>query len=685
MPGDIGGGVVRIRILGGLELESPSGEPLRLPTRKTSLLLAVLVLAGEKGARRQSLCEALWPDRGEVQARSSLRQALAAIRRVFPHDDGAPDDGAVRIEGDLEALRLVSTPDAIDAWRFDQLALGTQPADLAAAADLYHGDVLAGVGLPEPLDQWFGPYQRTYRRKALQLVEQLSLDAGARPATVQASCQALAERLLAADPTAEEAHRALMRVYQSQGHLNAAIRQFELCKAALRRELQVEPEALTEDLAAALRDDRPPGVSSRSDSTLAPVPTQAHAGPTAAAPRDRGQPSVIVMPFDNLSGSDDEYFVDGVVEEITSALSRVRDFFVIARQSAFTYKGRFVDVREIGRELGVSYVVEGTVRRGGDRLRISVQLVDAETRNQLWSDRYEGATRDIFAFQDEIAAQVSGAIHPAVRNAEIAVAKSKPPGSLRAYDLVLQAYPKIWSQSSADNASAITSLRKAIATCSDYGRAHALLAWCHSQDVVYLWGANPEASRVDAGRAVDAAAALIGDDPTALTAVGAAISQCLNDLPRAASYIDSALTLDPNNAWAWARSAWVAIYQDEPDRARERFERSLALSPLDPLTFNLRIGIAMTFGYKGDYVQSAKLLQDVLKQHPRVTWAYRQLAFVSALSGDLSTARHAIEKLRAAHPSATIALMKKSHPSRHTPRIFNLMLDGWRRAGLPEE
>jgi TolB-like protein/Tfp pilus assembly protein PilF len=684
VPGDIGGGVVRIRILGGLELESPSGEPLRLPTRKTSLLLAVLVLAGEKGARRQSLCEALWPDRGEVQARSSLRQALAAIRRVFPHDDGAPDDGAVRIEGDLEALRLVSTPDAIDAWRFDQLALGTQPADLAAAADLYHGDVLAGVGLPEPLDQWFGPYQRTYRRKALQLVEQLSLDAGARPATVQASCQALAERLLAADPTAEEAHRALMRVYQSQGHLNAAIRQFELCKAALRRELQVEPEAQTEDLAAALRDDRPPGVSSRSDSTLAPVPTQAHAGPTAAAPRDRGQPSVIVMPFDNLSGAEDEYFVDGVVEEITSALSRVREFFVIARQSAFTYKGRFVDVREIGRELGVNYVVEGTVRRGGDRLRISVQLVDAETRAQLWSDRYEGSATDIFEFQDRIAAQVAGAIYPAVRNAEIDFAKRKPPGSLGAYDLVLQAYPRIWSQNPQDNAQAIATLQNAIAIDPGYGRAHALLAWCHSQNVVYLWSTDPEGDRRNARRAVDAAAGLIGDDPTAMTALGAAISQCLEDLPRAASYIEGALALDPNNAWAWARHAWVALYQDEPDRAMERFERSLALSPLDPLEFNIRMGIALALSLKGAYAQSANLIRDVLNKHPNVTWAYRQLAYTSALAGDLPMARDAIRKLLAAHPNTTIALMKVCHPSRSLPRVFDPMLKGWRLAGLPE-
>jgi TolB-like protein/Flp pilus assembly protein TadD len=661
---------MRIRILGGLDALSAAGEPLRLPTRKTALVLAALVLAGEKGVRRQTLSDAFWADRGDAQARSSLRQALAALRRVFG------EDHVVRIEGDLETLQLAARADDVDVWRFDNLIESSDAGDLAQAAALYGGHVLAGIPLPEPLDQWFAPHQRSYRQKALALVERLSLLPSADLTGVEGECLALAERLLAADAATEEAHRALIRVYQHQGRPNAALKQFELCRDTLRRELDAEPEAQTQVLIAGVRE---PSTEHVLDAATAQTTSP------AASTRDREQPSIIVMPFDNLSGADDEYFVDGVVEEITSALSRVRDFFVIARQSAFTYKGRFVDVREVGRELGVSYVVEGTVRRGGDRLRISVQLVDAETRNQLWSDRYEGATQDIFAFQDKIAAQVSGAIHPAVRNAEIAVARSKPPGSLRAYDLVLQAYPKIWSQSPADNALAIALLRKAIATCSDYGRAHALLAWCHSQDVVYLWGADVQASRIDAERAIEAAATLVGDDPTALTAIGAAISQCLEDLQRAASYFDSALALDPNNAWAWARSAWLAIYQDEPDRARERFERSLALSPLDPLAFNLRIGIAMTYGYKGDYVQSAKLVQGVLKQYPRVTWAYRQLAFVSAMSGDLATARDAIAKLRAAHPNTTIALMKKAHPSRHTPRIFNLMLEGWRRAGLPEK
>lgn len=207
---------------------------------------------------------------------------------------------------------------------------------------------------------------------------------------------------------------------------------------------------------------------------------------------DKDQPSIVVMPFDNLSGGEDEYFVDGVVEEITAALSRVRDFFVIARQTAFTYKGHFVDVRSVGRELGVAYVVEGTVRRGGDRLRISVQLVDAERRTQLWSERYEGATSDLFEVQDRIAAQVAGAINPAVRNAEIELSRRKPPSSLRAYDLVMRAYPYLWGHNKEAIRLAIPLLQNATDIDPAYGRAHALLAWCHAQNVGYIWTDEPE-------------------------------------------------------------------------------------------------------------------------------------------------------------------------------------------------
>ena len=404
----------------------------------------------------------------------------------------------------------------------------------------------------------------------------------------------------------------------------------------------------------------------------------------SAARRDNDQPSVVIMPFDNLSGTGDEYFVDGVVVEITSTLSRVREFFVIARQSAFAYKGRFVDVRDVGRELGVTYVVEGTVRRGGDRLRISVQLVDAETRSQLWSDRYEGATKDIFEFQDRIAAQVAGAIHPAIRSAEIELSTRKPPNSLRAYDQVLRAYPKLWGHNAEDNKEAISILRQAIALDERYGRAHALLAWCHAQEVVYIWSSDVEHDRACALKAVKAASVSIDDDPTALTAAGAALS-LLFDQVRAAAYIERALALDPNNAWAWARYGWVANYCDEPARARERFERALTLSPFDPLAFNSRLGIAQALAMGGDWAGAARLAREVIDQNPRVTWAYRILAYSSAIAGNSKTAQRAVRELLAGQPNASIEQFKSVAPTSQVPRFFRQALEGLRQAGLPEK
>ncbi|HEU0058661.1 MAG TPA: winged helix-turn-helix domain-containing protein [Hyphomicrobiaceae bacterium] len=408
-----------------------------------------------------------------------------------------------------------------------------------------------------------------------------------------------------------------------------------------------------------------------------------HAAPAGVVPPPSDRPSLVVMPFDNLSGAADAHFVDGVVEEITSALSRVRDFFVIARQSAFAYKGRFVDVREVGKELAVTYVVEGTVRRGQGRVRISVQLVDANSRAQLWSQRYEGATTDIFDFQDRIAAQVAGAIHPAVRKAEIELAKAKPPNSLKAYEFVLRAYPDLWSQNQDRNQEAIALLGRALATDPGYGRAHALLAWCLAQEVAYFWCQDPEQIRARALGAVAAAGTSIDDDPTALAAAGAALSQC-GDQDRAAAYIERALALDHNNAWAWARYGWLALYRDDPASASQRFERALTLSPFDPLAFNTNIGIASGLAMRGAYGEALAIVRDVVNKHPQVTSHHRLLAALAALAGDLTMARETVAQILRVHPSASLAAMRASHPMRHLTHYFSKLVEGLRQAGLPE-
>jgi TolB-like protein/class 3 adenylate cyclase/Tfp pilus assembly protein PilF len=398
---------------------------------------------------------------------------------------------------------------------------------------------------------------------------------------------------------------------------------------------------------------------------------------------DKDQPSIVVMPFDNLSGGEDDYFVDGVVEEITAALSRGRDFFVIARQTAFTYKGHFVDVRSVGRELGVAYVVEGTVRRGGDRLRISVQLVDAERRTQLWSERYEGATSDLFEVQDRIAAQVAGAINPAVRNAEIELSRRKPPSSLRAYDFVMRAYPYLWGHNKEAIRLAIPLLQNATGIDPDYGRAHALLAWCHAQNVGYIWTDEPARDLELTLSAIDAAARSIDDDPTALTAVGGALSHC-GDQERAAAFLERALSLDPNSSWAWSRLGWVASYRGEPDRAKERFERAMTLSPADPLAFNMRMGYALSLALAGSPAEAVSIARDVVSRHPEVTWPYRMMTAWSAMAGDRETARWAATRLLAAEPAFTIERYMTRPVFRDIPQWADEMAEALRQAGLPE-
>jgi TolB-like protein/Tfp pilus assembly protein PilF len=654
---------MQLQILGGLDLTSASGEPAPDVTRQTRLMLACLALAGPKGLTRAELCALFWPDRPSALGRNSLRQALVAIKRAL--SDGA---NAMSLQSDLEVVRLSAVAGTIDVHAFRHGVQGNRDG-LIAAANEYRGEILAGVEVPDDVEQFVASHRRSLNDQAQALAERLSKPDDADDEMLDCA-QALAGRLLQSNPASEEAHRALMRIHLRRGRTNAALRQFERCKEALRRELGTEPDVESRRLFDSIQ-------SSASDERAQP------ADRSAAANGASVYPSIAIMPFDNLGDASDAYFADGVVEEITSTLSRIRDFFVIARQSTFTFKGRFVDVREVGRELGVAYVVEGTVRRGGDRLRISVQLVDAVTRAQLWSDRYEGAATEIFAFQDQIATQVAGALTPAIRHAEIEAARRKPPTSLKAYDLVMRAFPKLWGQNASAINEAIPILRDALRIDPQYGRAHALLAWCHALNATYLWTADPQCDVEAARRAVDATKGLIDDDPTALTASGAATGFC-GDQEGASALLEQALALDPNNAWAWARWGWTGVYRAQPQRALERFEKAMKLSPLDPFAFNTRMGMASALACSGRPADAVAIARDVTKRHPDVTWANRQLAAWAGMAGDLETARSAARRLLAVNPDFTIRRYLAIPGFRDMGEYFDRMVQGLRAAGLPE-
>ena len=296
-------------------------------------------------------------------------------------------------------------------------------------------------------------------------------------------------------------------------------------------------------------------------------PTREAAGPRPALPLP-DRPSIAVLPFTNIGGdAEQDYFADGMVEEIITALSRMRWLFVIARNSSFTYRGRTVDVKQVGRELGVRYVLEGSVRRAGARVRIAGQLIDAATGRQLWADRFEGGLDDVFDLQDQITASVVGAVAPRLERAEIERAQRKSTASLDAYDHFLRGMAGIhgWTRQANDDAFACFS--RAIGIDPGFAAAHAMAARCFSQRKASGWVADRDADIAVAGKLARRAAELGVDDAIALGGAAMVQSYVVGDLDTAEGLVARALMLDPNYAWGWLVSAWIKGWRGEPEPA----------------------------------------------------------------------------------------------------------------------
>lgn len=408
----------------------------------------------------------------------------------------------------------------------------------------------------------------------------------------------------------------------------------------------------------------------------------------SAAPRStpelRGRPSLAVLPFVESGVADADMFADGIVEEITGALSRVREFHVIARQSAYALADVQLEIPDIAKRLGVAYLVEGSVRRSGERVRISVQLVRGKDGHLLWSERFDDRIDDLFDLQDRIAARVAGQISPNLRAAEISRARSTPPADRSAYELTLSAMPHFWSHLRDDNLRAIDLLGQALERDPDYAWALAMKAWCHAQQAAYLWTDDPASERELAAALARRAAPMAADHAQTLTAICAALSLTSEDQTLPKTFIDRALAIDPNSAWGWLRAGWLHCLFNEPEKALDYFARAEALSPLDPFLFNIRFGQANAHAELKRYDEAIRLVREGLNMAPGVDWAYRMLAAYHGMKGDEDGAADAARRYLQAYPNATIAKLKASMP----PSIYmtqKAYFEGMRRAGLPEK
>jgi adenylate cyclase len=371
--------------------------------------------------------------------------------------------------------------------------------------------------------------------------------------------------------------------------------------------------------------------------------TAAHLPPALPLP---DKPSIAVLPFANMSGDpEQEYFVDGMVEEIITALSRIRWLFVIARNSSFTYKGQAIDVKQVGRELGVSYVLEGSVRKGGNRVRITAQLIDAGTGTHLWADRFDGSLEDVFELQDKVASSVAGIIEPALQAAETARSADRPIADLTAYDLYLRAYAMVWS-STRQIPEALRLIEQAITRAPRYGPALAWAAFCCAFQLFDNRSEDREADRRKGADFARRALEVAGDDPGILANAALALANFGDDIGAIIALVDRALALNPNFARGWYASGVLRLWAGQPDRAIEHLETALRLSPRARIGvpfFN--IGLAHFVSRRFD--EAAPKLLVAIQEDPTFANPYRYLAGCYAHMGRLDEAREMVARLRA--------------------------------------
>jgi TolB-like protein/Tfp pilus assembly protein PilF len=516
-----------VRLLGGFEIRLDSGQKIALSTRKAEALLAYLALAPGKARSRDQLAGLLWSDRAEAQAKSSLRQALTALRR------GLRENGSPVFATDGESVALDAEVVAVDVLEFEALAANGSNGNLARAEQLYQGPLLDGLTVRDPsFNEWLAQERARLHELAVKAVDRLlagQLREGDREAAI-----ATAQRLLALDPLRESTYRTLMRLYAEQGQRALAAREFERCRDILAKELSIEPAPATcrlyEEIVSPVRD---------SETTAEALSRPVHPLPLPA------KPSVAVLPFANLSGDPDQsYLSDGLTEDVITDLSRFQSLFVIGPETSLALRERPVNLSEIATDLGVEYLVEGSVRKAGETLRVTVQLIDPATGHRLWADRYDRPFADVFDIQDEIVGNIAGTLSANIEHTRVESRRNYPKETLDAYDLCLRAKQGILAYTAEGFAEAKELLHAAVEVDPDYAPGWAWLAVVYNKDCCFISGVDPKES-----------------------------------VERARTYAEKAISLDRRSATAYITLSWVHMHLGDFDLARELLERAIELGP----------------------------------------------------------------------------------------------------------
>jgi adenylate cyclase len=374
------------------------------------------------------------------------------------------------------------------------------------------------------------------------------------------------------------------------------------------------------------------------------------------------------VPFINMNGDpEQDYFADGIVEDIITALSRFRSLFVVSRHSSFAYKGAPSDIKKIGRELGVRYVLQGSVRKAGDRLRVTAQLVEPQTDSHLWAETYNRVVADIFDVQDDIMQSTVGAIEPSIKRAEIERAKRKRPTNL--YDLYLRALPGLWSATREGNEEAVAYLKQSLAADSKFAASAAMLGYCYTWRFAYGCGNLQELASED------------NDNSDALAITARLTGGPRRQYDEAVILAERAVESNPNSALAWGNRGWVHVFMEQPEIAKGYLERALRLSARDPFSHDTWVGLAIAHIQLGQDQDAITASRHAVQQNAHHAWSHRLLAISLALAGREDEARAAMGKAMEVDPAFSIAGFQKWNPFLHGNARY---VGGMKRAGFPE-
>lgn len=665
------GTVIQLWLLGPMQMYVVAGE-VPLAARKSRALLVYLATKRGIPVPRQTLIGLLWGDRSEDQARASLRQTLSALRK----DLG--EDAAKRLTTVGDSVTLAVEGVWVDADELEQASDKSSAESLESAAALFRGDLVEGLAVNEPaFDHWLAAERERIRAQMLRVLMELvsRLEQENRIEDAITHCA----KALALDPFQEKMHRLLIGFYMKQGRHDAALAQFEQCRRTLADQLGVAPEQETLDLVAEVKVRRrqisgKPVVPATPADMHDPVPQLLTVH--SAAPSLPDKPSLAVLPFTNMSADpEQDFFSDGISEDIITELGRYRELFVIARNSSFAFKHAVIDAREIGHKLGVRYLLEGSVRKIGNRIRVTAQLVDTIHATQIWADRYDRELVDIFEIQDELTRSIASTVKGRVDATGVEHVARKPISNLSAYECVIrgQALVHKFTEASLDEAKRL--LNTAIALDSDMARAYGWLAYVEAFEELYWRVSTPNLEQAiqigEKGLALDA------NDSRCHVALGLS---CLfrEEFEKAAHHLTRASSHNPNDDLSMIEMGRFKMYTNEPDKGAEHVRQAMRQNPYHPNWYwNI---LARCHHTAKDYRGAISALEQLDTLH---YWHHGYLAACHAELGQMEKAKSHVTQALALKPDFSIRQFKLVHPYRDK-QVLDDFFKSYEKAGFPE-